>query len=72
MLLQVTIGFLLPLAILSAEETLSRKNFEKRHVLSTAFVHTAFSLFVRYLVLVPLEAAVALHAIIFFLRRLAL
>ena len=70
--LQLTFGFLLPLAILSAEETLSRKHFEKENALSTAFSHTAFSYFVRYLVLVPLESAFVLHSVIFLVHTFQL
>lgn len=72
LLLQVTVGFLLPFAMLCAEEGHSRKQFERENALNTAFGHTAVTLFIRYLVLVPLESAVLFHTIVIILRAMNL
>lgn len=57
-------GFLLPITILAAEETMSQRAYELRHHIGSPFVHRTSTFVTRSLLIVPFEAAVGYYAII--------
>ena len=69
-LMQIVLGYLLPIAIMGADEIVSRKAFEKKRNLSTAFVHKQVMLVLHHLLLVPLGAALVFHAAVFVISYL--
>ena len=56
--LLVVIGHLLPMAVVVAEEIISRKSFERKYHLSTAFHHGPWWLVILHLCLIPFQAAI--------------
>ena len=57
--LQLCIGYLLPMAILIAEETISRQNFELNYANIFKFKHHPKVIMAQYLLFVPIETFIA-------------
>ena len=68
--MQVLVGYLIPIAFLLADETVSRKSFEFRYNLGTAFSNRGMALCLQHLMLVPLGAALLFHSFVFLLNYL--
>ena len=69
---QIVMGYLIPFAFLLADETVSRKAFESKYNLSTAFVHKGMVLYLQHLILIPLGAVLVLHFSIYVTNFLGL
>lgn len=69
--LQITIGYLIPIAILCAEETLSRQIFKKRNNIGPTLVYPPLIFWLYCLLLVPLSATVLFHGTVFLVSLFA-
>lgn len=66
--LQITMGYFLPMAVLLAEEFVSRKKFRVKYGLSNTLTHPPSIIILQYLCLIPFQAAVIFHATVLFLH----
>ena len=61
-------GFILPLFVLSTEEILSRKAFEKSKRMGAGLIHRPLPLFVRYMGLLVIAVVLSFDLVVFVLN----
>lgn len=61
----VVLGYFFPMVFFYTEEINSRKKFEREQGLGTAFCHGPSTLFILHALLLPFQAAVTFHSIVY-------
>lgn len=66
--LQIAIGYFVPMAVLLAEESVSRKRFRIRRGYSETYTYPASILILQYMFLIPFQAVVTFNAVVLLLQ----
>lgn len=66
--LQVAVGYFIPMAVILAEESVSRKMFRIRRGYSETYTYPTSILILQYLFLIPFQAAVTFNAVVLVLH----